>query len=759
MATSRSSPLSARFGQFELDMSTRELLRAGSRVPVQDKPLQILRLLLEAEGQVVTREQVRSVLWPEDTFVDFEHGVNTAVKKLRQALEDSAENPQYVETLPRLGYRFMIPVEWVAGENGPKTPQNVVVMASPEPAGTPHLTGSMVQTRNRWRWHAVAALMGFAIGACTITLAYELGEKHRTQLMALLHRIGAGNRAATQASFSRRLTANPGDTPLTSGAISPDGKYLAYTDSTGFYLRLVDSSETHRVPLPDGFDPAVECWFPDSIHLVVSWIKYPGTHPPSLWVISIMGGTPRKIADEGSWARVSPDGTEVAFEKGPWDDEEIWLVDANGNGIRRIVDGGTELMGTVAWAPDGRKIAYARSSTEQLISKIETYDLTTGRFETILSTTLLGREIVWTATGRLIYSLHEEQPNQSDANLWGVQIDPRTGRAVSTPARITNDREGIQAISVTSDGKRLASLRVSSQADVYLSDLEDQGKRLSAPRRLTLNERQDFPASWTPDSRAVLVVSDRDGPSHIFKQHIDQTQPELLIGGEKEVFLPHPTPDGSDILYMVGPWVIGPNDKVRLMRVSLAGGGPSQQVLEKPGIQNYQCARLPSTICVYGRIDSEYYRFFVFDPSSGDDREIPIARLRKEVGMNSWNLSPDGEYLVTSKSQNPYDKPVLRLISLSDNKERYLPVTTGVKLIMGTDFAADSKSIWVGGYMGRGSWGTRSGIVNMDLNGHVRTLIEGFSPEILGGTPSPDGRHLALGANTSSSNIWLLENF
>src|SRR6516165_4740421 len=113
MATSRSSPRCARFGPFQLDMSSRELLRSGERIPVQEKPLQILRLLLEAEGEVVTREQVRSALWPEDTFVDFEHGVNTAVKKLRQALEDSAENPQYVETLPRVGYRFIMPVEWV----------------------------------------------------------------------------------------------------------------------------------------------------------------------------------------------------------------------------------------------------------------------------------------------------------------------------------------------------------------------------------------------------------------------------------------------------------------------------------------------------------------------------------------------------------------------------------------------------------------------------------------------------------------------
>jgi TolB-like protein/DNA-binding winged helix-turn-helix (wHTH) protein len=85
-------------------------------VPIQGQPLQVLRVLLEAEGKVVTREQLRAAVWPQDTFVDFEHGVNTAVKKLRHALEDSAECPKFVETLPKIGYRFIVPVKWVTDE-------------------------------------------------------------------------------------------------------------------------------------------------------------------------------------------------------------------------------------------------------------------------------------------------------------------------------------------------------------------------------------------------------------------------------------------------------------------------------------------------------------------------------------------------------------------------------------------------------------------------------------------------------------------
>jgi dipeptidyl aminopeptidase/acylaminoacyl peptidase len=211
------------------------------------------------------------------------------------------------------------------------------------------------------------------------------------------------------------------------------------------------------------------------------------------------------------------------------------------------------------------------------------------------------------------------------------------------------------------------------------------------------------------------------------------------------------------MLYMEAPLQTGPTDNVRLMKMPLSGG-PSHLVLEAPGIVNFACARKPATMCVYAEIDAESYRSFIFDPSDGKAAELPTARIKKEDGFNSWNLSPDGKYLVSARSQNPYAEATLRIFSLANGEQRYLAVPK-VKLIVGLDWAADSKSIWVGGYMGRGPWGTRSGLVNVDLSGNSRTLIESRSPEIMGATPSPDGRRLALGANTDSSNAWLLESF
>src|SRR5579864_1952680 len=102
-----------RFGSFEVDPYSVELRRAGVRVRIQKQPLQLLAVLLERTGQVVTRQELQKRLWPGDTFVDFEDGLNTAVKKLREALGDEKEHPQFIETIPRTGYRFITPVEIV----------------------------------------------------------------------------------------------------------------------------------------------------------------------------------------------------------------------------------------------------------------------------------------------------------------------------------------------------------------------------------------------------------------------------------------------------------------------------------------------------------------------------------------------------------------------------------------------------------------------------------------------------------------------
>src|ERR1700757_176545 len=127
-----------RFGVFELDLRAGELRRNGSKVKLQEQPFQVLAELLDRPGQVVTREELRNRLWPADTYVDFDHSLNAAIRRLRDALGDSAENPRFVETVARRGYRFVAPVSGANG-NAAIRAQPIAVEPAPLPATRFHI--------------------------------------------------------------------------------------------------------------------------------------------------------------------------------------------------------------------------------------------------------------------------------------------------------------------------------------------------------------------------------------------------------------------------------------------------------------------------------------------------------------------------------------------------------------------------------------------------------------------------------------------
>jgi eukaryotic-like serine/threonine-protein kinase len=143
-----------RFAVFELDTRSGELRKAGSRVKLQDQPLKVLTALLEQPGEVVTREELKRRIWPEDSFGDFDHAVNVAVAKLRTALGDSADVPRFVETLPRRGYRFIFPV----------TPPREAESGAASVAAETKLEPVKKSSRLRWSATATIVVFGLAVG-------------------------------------------------------------------------------------------------------------------------------------------------------------------------------------------------------------------------------------------------------------------------------------------------------------------------------------------------------------------------------------------------------------------------------------------------------------------------------------------------------------------------------------------------------------------------------------------------------------------
>ena len=164
-----------RFGVFEVDLRSGELYKRGLKVKLQDQPLQLLALLLEHPGEVVTREELREKLWPANTFVDFDVGLNAAIKRLRDALSDSAESPRFVETLPRKGYRFIAPIENGGGEGARTAPPHSAAGVEESPAASPAqlsvAVASMPSGARRRFWTLSLSVVGFA---CISALVFGL---------------------------------------------------------------------------------------------------------------------------------------------------------------------------------------------------------------------------------------------------------------------------------------------------------------------------------------------------------------------------------------------------------------------------------------------------------------------------------------------------------------------------------------------------------------------------------------------------------
>lgn len=166
-----------RFGPFEVHTGARELSKSGTKIKLRGQPYLILEVLLGHAGEVVTREEIREKLWPADTFVDFEHGLNTSVKKLRQVLCDSAEEPRYIETVPRLGYRFIAPVE-VVTERTQSTAEVPPTESAPIPPPPNRVDPQPRQpSSSRWRFRGLgfAAVVLFGI-ACIVMFAKSSGR-------------------------------------------------------------------------------------------------------------------------------------------------------------------------------------------------------------------------------------------------------------------------------------------------------------------------------------------------------------------------------------------------------------------------------------------------------------------------------------------------------------------------------------------------------------------------------------------------------
>jgi Tol biopolymer transport system component len=416
-----------------------------------------------------------------------------------------------------------------------------------------------------------------------------------------------------------------------------------------------------------------------------------------------------------------------------------------------------EWLHSVSWSPDGQRLAYLRvqrSPGSRFQASIETSDLKGASRTVVVSADVMLNDFCWLPDGRIVYE-RPESPYSSDVNLWQIGIDNYAGTPASKPKRITQWAGSyFWGLSANADGKRLVMLNQTGQAQVYLGELAAGGTRMKPPRRLTNDDAFDIPSAWTPDSKAVLFVSNRNGTWGIFKQGISQETSEPVVTGGQYAGHPRFSADGAWILFGESSQTpANPAPPYRLMRIPASGGVP-QFVLETRNILDFSCPDAPARVCVIFETSQDRKQLMItaFDPLKG--RGKVLRTIEKDPSPDRYwaALSPDGSTFAISRGGEA--EIHIRLLSLSGGSDREITVK-GWPNDTGLSWPHDGKGLYCGSVSPQ-----RSTLLYVDLKENVRVLWQSKGLGwLISGAPSPDGRYLAIDGFVLNSNVWMVEGF
>jgi eukaryotic-like serine/threonine-protein kinase len=519
-----------RFGQFELDPLSRELRTNGRIISLQEQSFQILAVLLERPGQLVTRDELTKKLWPPGTFVDFGHSLNTAVNRLRDVLGDSAESPRFIETLPRRGYRFIAPVADERGavaeasllsERGSQWPaergQNVSV---PIAEGITKSSQQVPIARRTW----------ISTAAVVLTLIVVAGFTGY-----VLHRWISGT---STLNFERlRFTKLTSSGKAEDAAVSPDGNYIVYAQQdrqgSGLWLRHLSSGSDVQILPSEEIDFRGLTFSPDGNTIYFVRTRKDTGSFKDLYAMPILGGAYRLLTrDIDAPVSFSPDGRRFVYTRGMPSPEgnEIRIANADGSEDRRLATiTGTSgnFQAGAAWSPNGATIAVSLMLRGQrsgyVLDSVSALD---GRV----------REVLWNAgvIGRPLWL------PEGDKVL--VDVDDATGRGqlwtITFPQgerrRVTNDLAnwGIR-IDATHDARKVAAIQWSLSANIW----EGVAANPSEARPITSGETPLVAAAQETPGKILAVSADgrlwimnKDGSERRPFSNLRDVAPPVMCG-------------------------------------------------------------------------------------------------------------------------------------------------------------------------------------------------------------------------------------
>lgn len=747
-----------RFGLFEVDLQTGELRKNGIRVPLQGQPFQVCAILLARSGELVTREELRQQVWPKDTFVDFDHALNTAITKIRVALGDDADNPRFIETLPRRGYRFIGSVEAVAEGNVATT-------------GSHDKSESKVDTD----------ISGQQLRKHLHLAAYSIPAVLAALVVASIFLVLRKSPAPLQRSLTR-LTFEDG---LQFGATwSPDERFIAYASDRGgkfdIWVQQLSGGDPVQVTHGPGQNWQPD-WSPDGKYLAYRSEDGDG----GLFIIPALGGVGlnRKVASFGCYPQWSPDSSRILFQNTAiGTSERFYVVDLDGNLPREILlnTPSDSYAMSAAWHPDGKRISiWVWEGTANPIPTFWTVSMAQGKLvrteispEVLKSAQIVAGEFTgwgdydfrfsWAPSGDALYF---ERTIRRAKNIWKMTIDPGTLRAVGLE-RITTGAGPDSELALSPSGKKIAftgeSARIRGWAFPFTSA---EGRLAGSGRPVTSPGVEAWQQTLSLDGKKLAFAGKRGGRWELWVTTLAEGHQEPIAAEDDpyERIFPQWSPDGTRLAYMrqksstgeteIAIWSEQSRNEVGLMTPLHTHKFPYDwspdgkwllSALEDPITHRDEIWRLPADDTVNAEVVGKKIL-------TDAKRDLYQARY-----------SPDGRWIVFEAVQD--SQSILYVIPAGGGA--WIPITDGKHWCDKPRWSADGKRIYFlcerHGFFN--VWGTRFDSQSGKAEGDqfpvtsfesARLMIPNYIPSI---DFSLDRSELVLTMQERTGSIWVLDN-